>query len=200
MNLNNYLQTASAVGASLSGLSQFYQQMVDNDLLMVYEGEFSQEITRSVLTLTDKSFDMKKLEAGLRKKVVNVMIESLQNICKHQYTVSQSDDVNFIPAIFIVGMRNGNYVIITGNVVHNSSISIITPKIDQINKLDREGLKQLYKETRLNSKLSEVGGAGLGFIDMARKSGNPLVYRFDKKDETTSFYTLMVEVSSEKED
>jgi Family of unknown function (DUF6272) len=200
MKLNNYLQSASTIGTSLSALSQFYQQMVDNDLLMVYEGEFSQEITRSVLTLTDKSFEMKKIDAGLRKRVVNVMIESLQNICKHQYSVFQSDAINFVPAIFIVGMRNGNYIVITGNVIHNSSISIITTKIDQINKLDREGLKQLYKETRLSSKLSEVGGAGLGFIDMARKSGNPIVYRFDKNDETTSFYTLMVEVSSDKED
>jgi hypothetical protein len=199
MNLEQFIKTSSTT-TDLGSLHSFYRQMIDNNLLMIYEGEFSQEITRSVLNLTEKSFEMNNLDPGLRKKVVNVMIESLQNICKHQYTVSVAGKDGFIPAVFMIGMRNGNYVIITGNMVHKQAESIISAKIDKINSFDKDGLKQFYKETRLAAKLSEVGGAGLGLIDMARKSGNSLIYRFDEADNQTSFYTLLVEISSQKED
>jgi len=36
--------------------------------------------------------------------------------------------------------------------------------------------------------LSPQGGAGLGFIDIRRKTGNPLDYSFVKIDEETSFF------------
>jgi hypothetical protein len=198
MNLN-IAPTTDDLRVPITDLHEFYRQMIENDLLMVYEGEFTQEITRSVLLLSDRSFEMKKLEAGLRKKVVNVMIESLQNICKHQFS-SQTPDAPLIPAVFMVGMQNGNYVIITGNIIHNSAIAVISEKINRINSLDRDGLKQLYKETRLAATLSPVGGAGLGLIDMARKSGNPLTYRFDPTDANTSFYTLQVEVAAQNDE
>jgi hypothetical protein len=48
---------------------------------------------------------------------------------------------------------------------------------------------------RLASTISEVGGAGLGFIDMARKSENKLSYSFDKINDRISFFTLMTMVS-----
>ncbi|MCU0433396.1 MAG: SiaB family protein kinase [Bacteroidia bacterium] len=199
MNLEQYIKTSSST-TDLGGLHSFYRQMIDNNLLMIYEGEFSQEITRSVLNLTEKSFEMNNLDPGLRKKVVNVMIESLQNICKHQYTVSEAGKDGFIPAVFMIGKRNGNYVIITGNMVHKQAESILTAKIDKINSFDKEGLKQYYKESRLAAKLSDVGGAGLGLIDMARKSGNSLIYRFDEAEDQTLFYTLLVEISAQKDE
>ncbi len=48
--------------------------------------------------------------------------------------------------------------------------------MEQINNLDKDGLKDLYKEIIKNTTISEKGGAGLGFVDMARKSGQPLEY------------------------
>lgn len=195
----NFDSPTAELRVPIADLHEFYRQMIENDLLMIYEGEFTQEITRSVLLLSDRSFEMKQLDAGLRKKVVNVMIESLQNICKHQFS-SQTPNAPLIPAVFMVGMQNGNYVIITGNIIHNSAMAVIRQKIDTINSLDRDGLKQLYKETRLAATLSPVGGAGLGLIDMARKSGNPLTYRFDPTDADTSFYTLLIEVANQNDE
>jgi hypothetical protein len=184
---------------SLSILYDFYLDMTDQDLYMVYEGEFTQEITKSVLALTEKNFDMQGVDASVKKKVFNVMIESLQNICKHQYAASAKNTEGFSPAIFMIGVRNGDYFIITGNQLVNHEVENLKKRIDGINAEDKEGLKLLYKSARLKSQLSEVGGAGLGLIDMARKSGNKLVYRFDQTDETKSFFSLMTNISTKKE-
>jgi hypothetical protein len=63
--------------------------------------------------------------------------------------------------------------------------------LDEINSLDKDGLKSLYKEIiKSSSGLTDKGGAGLGFVDMARKSGQKLVYKFQDIDDQTSFFSL----------
>jgi hypothetical protein len=44
-------------------------------------------------------------------------------------------------------------------------------------------------------RLSEKGGAGLGFIDIARKTGNKLEFHFLPIDEESSFFLLTSSVS-----
>jgi hypothetical protein len=43
--------------------------------------------------------------------------------------------------------------------------------------------------------ISEKGGAGLGFIDIARKTGNPLEYHFEPIDEKNSFFLLKTSIN-----
>ena len=44
-------------------------------------------------------------------------------------------------------------------------------------------------------RLSEKGGAGLGFIDIARKTGNQLEFHFLPIDEGSSFFLLTSSIS-----
>jgi hypothetical protein len=48
---------------------------------------------------------------------------------------------------------------------------------------------------RLKGKFSEIGGAGIGLIDMARKSGNKLDYEFKPIDNRISFFSLVVRIT-----
>ena len=64
-------------------------------------------------------------------------------------------------------------------------IDIVSERINTVNGMNADQLKEYYKQARLNSRISDVGGAGLGFIDMARKSENKLdfgVYDIDSED------------------
>jgi hypothetical protein len=45
-------------------------------------------------------------------------------------------------------------------------------------------------------KFSTKGGAGLGLIDMKKKSGNELGFSFQDVDETVSYFSLKVSVPS----
>ena len=49
------------------------------------------------------------------------------------------------------------------------NVESLKDKITQVNSLDKDGLKSLYKDVIKGGELSSKGGAGLGFIDMARK-------------------------------
>jgi hypothetical protein len=42
--------------------------------------------------------------------------------------------------------------------------------------------------------MSAKGGGGLGFIDIAKKSGQKLEYNIEKVDDTYAFFTLIVKI------
>lgn len=166
---------------------EFFQLLQDFNATLVYQGIFDQEIVKTFLRMAENRLKEENTEDSVRKKLFSVMTEVLQNICKHQKSgAAEGND-----AIFLLGQKDNEYAVFTGNLIADEMISRVKVKIDQVNGLDKEGLKELYKQSRLKSEISEVGGAGLGFIDIARKSGNPLQYHFAPVEKDISFFTLL---------
>ena len=167
-----------------------HQMMLKNKIILVYEGEFTQEITKAVLAMAERNMDSMGEESGIKRKVFNVMVECLQNIVKHseEYTTK---DIHTNTAIFMIGKQKDSYVITSGNPIKSEEVDEIRDKLDQINSLDKAGLKSLYKEIiKSDSGLTKKGGAGLGFVDMARKSGQKLEYGFEEIMDDLSFFSL----------
>jgi len=163
-----------------------HRSLSDHHLILAYEGEFTQEITKSILAMVERNMDSTGEDSAIKRKVFNVMVESLQNIVKH----ANDHGENSHSAVFMVGKQQEQYTIISGNSINNSEIDIVKDKIDKVNVLDKDGLKAYYKEIIKNTKISEKGGAGLGFVDMARKSGQPLAYDFQDLGTGQSFFAL----------
>lgn len=165
--------------------------MAAEDIILAYQGVFDPQTTKSVLTMAERNIEsLKEEDPGIKRKVFNVMVECIQNIVKHS---EPAQDQIKVP-IFMVGKSDEKYVISSGNPVQNLAVKELTGKIEAINKLDRLGLKELYKKVMRDHHISEKGGAGLGLIDMARKSGENLGYHFEKIDDKLSFFSIKVSI------
>lgn len=171
--------------------------MSSKNLMLVYEGEFTQEITKSVLSMTERNLESIGEESSIKRKVFNVMVECLQNICKHADTLESTKEEK--GAVFMIGREDGCYVITSGNFITNNQIDGLKKKLDHINSLDKEGLKGYYKELIKSSELSDKGGAGLGFVDIARKSGQKLDFDFEKVNDEFSFFSFKTKISKDSE-
>lgn len=173
----------------------FYKTMKAHEITLVYEGEITHQITKAFTSLTESNM-MKELESNaVQKKVFHVMVECLQNISKHADEFAANDFVYSGRGIFLVSKGEGDYSVTTGNVIDNFKTEELRSLLDTINSLDKEGLNQLYKTQIKEGRLSEKGGAGLGFIDIARKTGKKLIYHFLPVSETTSFFLLTSTIS-----
>ncbi|MEN7550146.1 SiaB family protein kinase [Rapidithrix thailandica] len=161
--------------------------MLDRSLILVYEGEFTQEITKSVLAMAERNLDSFGEESSIKRKVFNIMVECLQNICKHAEAANNSQKSN---AIFMIGKHDKEYFITSGNPIANDKVEEMKRQLKTINSLDKTGLKSLYKEVIKSGDLSDKGGAGLGFIDMARKSGEKLMFDFVPINDRLTFFSL----------
>ena len=69
-----------------------------------------------------------------------------------------------------------------------------------MNNATPEELKEMYKKQIKEGSISKKGGAGLGLIDIARKTGEKLDYQFLQLDDKFLFFILKVEISARKFD
>jgi hypothetical protein len=168
---------------------QLYKTMKTNEINLVYEGEVTQDITKTFTSLTERNMAKSEESNQVQRTVFNVMVECLQNISKHADTLSE-DDEDERRGIVMVSRGEESYKIITGNVIRNAKIPGLKESLEHINSLDKAGLSSLYKQQIVESKISEKGGAGLGLIDIAKKTGSKLSYQFKELNEEVSFFIL----------
>ena len=168
-----------------------YRKMSAQDLILAYHGDFTQETTKSILTMAERGLEAAEEDPSIKRRVFNVMVESLQNIVKHN-----DAPAGIQRAIFLVGREANRYTIMSGNPLHKNRVDALKETLNRLNTLDKEGLKGLYKDIIKDATLSEKGGAGLGFVDMARKSGDKLTFDFPEMSNDYCFFCLSVNVSS----
>jgi hypothetical protein len=180
---------------SLEFVYDFYVKMKKNNINLAYEGEITHQITKAFTSLTESNLMKEDDINTVQKKVFHVMVECLQNISKHaenRNSIVTSKDGR---GIFMISKDDTEYNVTTGNVINNDKIPKLREILENINSLDQDGLKTLYKQQMREGRLSDRGGAGLGFIDIARKTGQKLIYSFLTINEKRSFFVLTSTIS-----
>jgi len=131
------------------------------------------------------------------KRMISIMIEALENVTKYTVQVKcngKSIVPGFCPLCQI--SRNAtNIELITRNPVKKKDVALLRTRIDNVNKQNKEELKELYRSTITNGEFTPDGGAGLGFIEMAKTTGNKLEYAFETLSREYSLYTFRVFMS-----
>ena len=177
-----------------------HRTMMSQKLILVYDGDFTQETTKSILAMAERNLDSSGEDSGIKRKVFNVMVEALQNIVKHSSEQgTQAGSLVSRSAIFMISKDDKRYCVLTGNPILKGKAVLLTSNLNELNSKDKDGLKEMYKEINKNTQISEKGGAGLGFVDMARKSGEKLEFTFCDMDAEYDFFCLKVNISREKE-
>jgi hypothetical protein len=175
-------------------VNEYYSKLNGGDVLMAFKGNISSELISNVLEQVESRMDDYNESSKIRKKVYNVLVESLQNLYHHIEILPEEMHKEYESrfGILVVSRESGHYKISTGNFVTQDRVDLLKNKIDKINSMGKEELKDMYKFILNHQRLSEKGGGGLGLVDIARKTGNKLDYTFEKYDDTYYFFNLDV--------
>lgn len=166
----------------------FYTGMKEYEITMVYEGDINHQLIKTFSAVTESKLSREAESESVQKKVYHVMIECLQNITKHAETSTKEGSEDIHRGILMIGVNNSEYQVITGNLINNSKVQQLQKTIENINALEREELNELYKKQLKEGRISQKGGAGLGFIDIKRKTGKNLEFEFLPLNDKTSFF------------
>ena len=173
--------------------------MEKDDIILSFKGDITQELLSSVYQIMESRLDNVEENLKRKKKFYHILVECLQNVYHHMEAMrsdgeKQADD-EIGNAIFMVAQGEENsYRIITGNYILNEKVTDLQSSLDQISAMNAEELRAYYVEKLNTTELSNKGGAGLGMIDIARKSGHKLDYNFHKISDKYSFFSLDVTV------
>ena len=176
--------------------------MNQRQVIINYEGSFKFDTIEKLLSATKADLTAKETNIKTKKRVLNIMVECLENIYKHaEKIINEShfnkEDFNKFYK-FVLEKEDNNFYITAANPILNKNVEVIKNKIEEANSLDKEQLKELYASKINNSMISERGGAGLGIIDIALKSENKIKYTFTKIDDFFSYYELKIKVNDFK--
>jgi len=178
-------------------VNQLYAGVCGNDVFFAYQGGITSERINSILEEVEVKFVDISNNIKLKKKVYNIMVESLQNLFHHADFVP--DDLVEIfgksYGMVVIKKEEDHFLITVGNFISSDKVKFLTEKIEKINSLSSDELKDMYKFILNYQKLSAKGGGGLGLIDIARKSDKKLAYRFHLYNESYYFYRLDIFVS-----
>jgi hypothetical protein len=178
-------------------INDFYSKLNGNDVILSYKGSITTEIINNVLENIENKLIGLNEDVKVRKKVYNVLVESLQNLFHHveelPKEITQVDENKF--GMLVVKKVSNGYMITTGNYINSGKIKPLKDKIDKINSLNQDELKDMYKFILNHQKLTAKGGGGLGLVDIARKTGNKLEYGFHNVNNSYYFFNLDIFVS-----
>jgi hypothetical protein len=175
---------------TLREISEFHQHFQPNNVVIAFDGILSKEILSAVIERLKLDIDCSNTPKKEKKRFFSIVVECLQNLSKHGCV----DKFNNDKFLLIVEREPQRLRISTGNLVSRKMAPSISQSINMVNSKSEDELSTLYRNGIIKNQLTEKGEAGLGFIDIARKSSSKLVYQFNDIDEENTFFLFQTEI------
>lgn len=161
--------------------------------ILQYNDALNQEAILNILDELERLLEGFGEPLKVIRKTFNIATESLQNITKYADPNIHRDAL----PIFVLDRQKDRYIVASGNLIHKSKVDGLKKRMDHINSLDWAGIQQAYKEViraNLNNKNRDKNSAGLGLIEMVRKSRQKLRYEFRYYNNECVYFLLVVTV------
>lgn len=173
---------------------------MENITLIDYRGVIQYETIGELIHRLKHKVHALGIQTGTYKRVLLVMIETLENIMKHSDNqhFTGVNDQEYSPTLTIIKNEN-HYLVSSSNLVKRQNIQSLKDRLDHLNSLDQQGLKLLYKETITDGVFTETGGASLGLVEMAKISGKTIKYEFFTINEVYARYTQQILIDEVKD-
>ena len=178
----------------------FFDRIKEDNLCLLYNGDFNDDITNKLIELSEYNINNIDTLHKMKKKASFLMAECFQNIVRHGESLDGKVHASTNEGFFLTKNWQDTYYITSGNLIENQKIQNLQRQLEKVNSLDKDELKVLYREVLENEEISDKGGAGLGLIEMARKSGQKLDYVFTDYDKNFALFYNQIVLKSNIQD
>ncbi len=159
-------------------------------LILAYYGEMHQHLIKTFGNNLEHILKQKGASPTAVKRTYHVVIESLQNVVRHGDKTDGS--LGKDKSVFLAGVNDRHYIVTTGNAVLRGRVNRATDFLDLLSGMEASEVRSLYKERIRSNTVSERGGAGLGFIDITKKTNNTIRYHIENLNEKAAYLTLIM--------
>ncbi|KAF7600124.1 MAG: hypothetical protein CGU28_02335 [Candidatus Dactylopiibacterium carminicum] len=159
-------------------------------ILLCFNGPISRSLIEEIGNALRNYLQADQAHPSSAMDVFSVYIELTQNI-RHYSTSRNYDELAGSATVVVARDERGFYVVQAGNLVEQEDGELLLAKVGELARLDKTQLKAAYKEQLRKPRSSDaVSGAGLGLIDVARKSAEPLVANLSPASDGRAFFSL----------
>lgn len=172
-------------------LFDYYTFTSNKNVLISYKGPVTDVI------MAELSRDIRdKFAANPRasRKLFAIFMELAQNVLYYSAEKKITGDREESIGTILITEASEHYTFGCGNLVENKYISELVEACEHINSLDRDSLREYKREKRSGKPGERSKGAGIGLIQVALTSENPLRAQYTQVDDAFSFFSVSVKV------
>jgi len=179
---------------------EYKKMLSDSDISVIYSGPIWASGIDGLADMMLKRLEFDEVSTSASQSVFSVFIEQINNMMMYSAEKDSKSDtegnaVEVSKGIFILGVQKDSYFIQTGNLVSNYSAEILKERIDYLNTLDKQELRQYQRERmKADNDNLESKGAGLGLIVVARRATSPIEYEFEPYDDQRQYFTMYISI------
>ncbi len=169
----------------------FRKLLNEQGIKFCYIGYMSEDMLPGIGSTLKKKMSLSVMDRRKSKSVFSVFIEQMQNLIRYsaeRETYEGATDISY--GVMAVGEVGYRFFVTCGNIVHASDAVRIKAVLTKISRLDKAGLKALWKEALKNDSPDIGLGGGAGFIDIARRAKGAIEYEFVKVNAEWFFFTI----------
>ncbi len=154
--------------------------------LLYYRGNYKTDLSLNIFEIVNGNLSL-HFQRNFVSRLSYLVIECLQNVMRYSETQGTTSD-------YCLVYSDADYChIITKNMVSRMNIENLEKRLIEVKAKTTEEIEETYKLV-LRSKTMTSKGAGLGLIDMARKTGNRMDYEIEKVSEQEWAYSLHIKL------
>jgi hypothetical protein len=178
-------------------------QLRDAGIIFTYCGYVTEQVLAGVGDALKQKLVIEDTDTKTARSVFAVFVEQTQNIIRYSAEKTEQQapaNAETTPpselsyGIMTVSRDGDSFVIKAGNLIERDDVERLREKLEQIRNADKEELKAMYKETLRGETPEGSKGAGVGFIEIARRSSQPIKFDFTDVDARFSFFALETEI------
>ena len=171
----------------LFGLREHFQAQ---GIMLCFNGPISRSLIEEVGNALKNYMEAEKAAPTAVMDVFGIYVEMTQNIRHYAAHQGYSDTLS-AATIVVARDAEGHYVVEAGNVTEAADGERLVRRIEELGAMDRAALKAVYKaQLRAPREDDASSGAGLGLIDIARKTSAPLTASSESIDGGRAFFSL----------
>ena len=185
----------------LQRVFDLFSDLERHQVLLSFKGDLTPDLVTALLGAVENQMTQLEQDPKVRKRVFNVLMECLQNLYHHKARSQSADEgtpnSEEAQGVVMIARSDQGWQVLTGNFMAGREVDKLKAHLERVNMLDGDQLRAFYMETLAEGQYGRHGGAGLGLIDIARKSGRKLEYGFVPYDAENAFFSLNVNVNSQ---
>lgn len=162
----------------LSTVHVLYDALAGDRLTFLYSGRFHDEHTARLITLGEEFLEHDDVDKSVRGKLAFIMVEAYQNIIRHRATFTDGSGEGAGRSLFVLRSRAAQHEVTAVNPLANADAERLSTALEGLRGLDLKQMKQVFLRGLQSDERTARGGAGLGLIEMARRSGHALQHAF----------------------
>lgn len=172
-------------------LFSWREQFNQRQVVLCFNGSISTSLIEEFGNALKSYMRETENELSLVMDVFGVYIELTQNI-RHYGNSKVYNGTDSSAIVVIANDSDDHYSVLAGNLVEPEDAEILANKISQLATMDKSELKAAYKkQLREPRNLESSSGAGLGLLNVARKTSRPLVANLTNAENGKVFFSLL---------